>query len=129
MHSTKAPLIPNWDLDESTKDQRKAEYSKREGMTTEEKWTAGNQFSEYSYSGEAHPSALQRRCLPGGKGGSMRRKRVRQEQEEEAGCKICQVSKRRSRGNLGENKSQISGMMFCLITLRTLCISNTKGAA
>lgn len=54
---------------------------------------------------------------------------MRREQEEEAGCKICQVSKRRSRGDLGENKSQISGMKFCLITLSTLCRSNTKAAA
>lgn len=112
------------------KNKGKAEIQQARGDDNRRKMDSRKPIFRTTPTREKHiPQQLQRGCLPEGKGGSMRRKRVRREQEEQGEYKICQVTKIRSKENLGEKKSQISGMKFCLITLSTLCISNTKGAA
>lgn len=111
------------------KNKRKAGIQQAWGDDNRRKMDSRKPIFRTTPTREKHiPQQLQRGCLPEGKGGSTRRKMVRREQDEQGGCKICQVSKMRSKVNLGESNSQISGMKFCLIIPSSLCISNTKGA-
>lgn len=108
-------------------------------MTTEEKWTAGNQFAEIlllrrSTSLSSSEEAVREPERKGER--TMRRRRdgggrVRHEQDEQGKCKICGVNGTRSKEKLGEKVKEplkSLGQNFASL-LSVLLISNTKGSS
>jgi len=105
-------------------------------MTTEEKWTAGNQFVEILLLRRSTSlSSEEAAGEPEGKGERTTRRRsdgggrARHEQEEQGKCKACGMNGTRSKEKQEENgkrASQIARIIFCLLTVSMLLTFNAK---